>query len=174
MLVPGNIALVSCRRATFHGGDGMTLRFLHQWEDLLATAIELQALRASGDPKAVAGGRLTVAEATDRTRRAAALVAQWRHVVDRTPFDIDDPLASLGASWAELRTDLAAALTRAEARAAASPDSRPLRDFADAVAALHWHQQPQGHPGQLPHIVRVHDFNQALRRQREDRQARAA
>lgn len=113
--------------------------------------------RAANDPRFVETGKLTREAADERAACSAALVALWRHVHDRTAFDVHNPFSSLGASWFQLSRDLDATLIAAEARAKAAPKDQVRRDIADCVATMRRQLDPVGCG--LPHIAFVHDFN---------------
>ncbi len=149
----------------------MTARppFVDEWPALARVAQLLLDQRIAGYPAQIARARMTQALADDGLRTMRAVAAIWRAVVDRQDIDERDPIAALGASWAEMRADLSTTATRAAGRAAAAmregvadPD-----DFAACVAALAWQAQGWKPGADIPHIVFIHNTNQRLRRQRD-------
>lgn len=150
-------------------------RYFNDWDILRDVARAMLALRAKGFPAQIAKAAMTQAQADDRLRLADAQVRLWTHVVDRTPFDTADPIASLGASWLEMRADIAAAVERADAQAARRPADQSLRDYADGLRAIAAQLAPVDRPRlDQPHIVFCHDFNLRLRESRQAPQAKAA
>lgn len=152
-------------------------RFADDWEGLAATAERLRDDRAREDPGYVAGGRLTQAQADDRARISGALAQQWRAIARR------EPIPHLHATPAEIRHDLERAVQSTAKRAESAPDVavqigaalRTYAEFAQAVAALHWQQQPYREGTQTPLIVFIHTLNRMARaRQAERSRAPAA
>lgn len=147
--------------------------FADDWAGLAAVAERLCADRAAGDPRQLEAGRLTQAQAEDRARVSGALAAQWRAIADRRP------IPWLDASSAEILADLERAAEATARHAARSPDATiqlgtapiPYTRFAEAVAALHWHQQPYRAGTDTPRIAFVHGLNLMIRAERTEREA---
>lgn len=145
--------------------------YADDWEGLAAVAERLRDDRARDDPKYVQAKKLTQQQAADRARVSQALAQQWRAIARR------EPIPWLEAGHIEIRADLEAAAASTARRAAGDPHSAvqlsatqvPYSAFAEAVAALLWHQQPYRDGTDTPRIVFIHSINQMAREERSKR-----
>lgn len=113
-------------------------------ERLCAAAIRLLTGRQSGDPAAVANGRMTDEAAANRLRVATALVQAWRGLALVGPHyhPEDDWMATggeRGANRGELRADVAAVCKGADTIATRSPKDADAKAFATNLRRIHWH-----------------------------------
>ena len=116
---------------------------IYDFAGIAAIAEHLRDARASGDRKQVESGKMTEAAAGDRLRVAAALAADWRRVVDRTPRP--GPTASQAELLAMLNQALPAAIARRDRAWKALVDGAPqyrryegveLRALSDKATAF--------------------------------------
>lgn len=119
-------------------------RLRDQWSQLAHAAEQLLASRRDRDPTSIAKRRMTPADARQRERVMAAVVAIWRDVERLAELvePIDWPRV-YGASWSEILIDI-----RAVAKAAVTGTDQ---DMAVCAVALAWHFEPVI-PGSMPHI----------------------
>ncbi len=135
------------------------------WTGIAATAEQLLADRLARDPDLVAAGKLPQADADDRARIMAAIVALWRAVVRR------EPVPALSATHTEMRGDLAKAREVLSTWAASRPDSTALATRLAAIVALEWNHRPCMTGHDTPWILHVHTANQQARAQAAHRAA---
>lgn len=145
-------------------GNGPYPRRRGDWADLGRTAVQLLTEREKGYPALIAAGTLDQAQAGNRIRVMRAVVAIWRTVLndDRLPEPTDFH-AQFGATWEEMRDDLARAAMRARELAQRQQGNRDAAVQAELVEALAWQHQPVC-AGSGPHIWLSHDYNQWERR----------
>lgn len=131
-------------------------RFAGHWPELAQVANHMLARRVADLPGRVAAGKISQAQADASIALMQATAIIWNAVINR----IDIP--PITPSWAAITADLATAAERARGRTIpGSPD------YAEYVAALHWHSLPFPNAGGAPHIVHIHRCNQQLRAMRE-------
>lgn len=113
-------------------------------ERLCAVAIRLLTGRQSGDPAAVGNGRMTDEVAANRLRIATALVQAWRGLALVGPHyhpedDWMETGGERGANRGELRADIAAAITGADAIVSRKPKDADAKALAADLRRIHWH-----------------------------------
>lgn len=150
--------------------------YADDWRGLAAVAERLRDDRARDDARYVEAEKLTQQQADDRARISNALALQWRAIVRR------ETIPSLDAGPLEIRLDLEAAYASTAKRAKLKPDVAvqlgigqvSYAQFASAIEALLWQQQPFRDGTDTPRIVFIHEINQQARAERNSRPAGAA
>lgn len=141
-------------------GNGPYPRRRGDWADLGRTAAQLLAEREKGYPGLVTAGTLDQAQADGRIRVMRSVVAIWRAVLtDEALPEPSEFNARFGATWEEMRDDLARAAMRARELARRQQGNRDAAVQAELVEALAWQHQPVC-VGSGPHIWLSHDYNQ--------------
>lgn len=140
--------------------------------ELAEAADQLLAARRAGDPEAVKRNIYTHERASQRDRVAASIAATMRAVADRRdPGDAEarwiDSAGRDGASWAEIRADLATAFDAARAAALQPGAPAALEQRALHIGALASWFQPACAGGTTPLIL----FCASIERQARERAA---
>ena len=130
---------------------------------LAETAAQLLAEREAKLPSLVASARLDAASAKRKLRTARAIARFWQAVIAVEDVLTDDPAGTFGATWTEMRDDLADAAARTAKRAQADPSDARLADLADALAALHAQFQPWSDQTPRPYIVMLFETDREAR-----------
>lgn len=120
---------------------------------VLSCLKQLRSDRAKGDRAFVDRGRLSATDADQRAICATGLVRLWTIFAEARTVDLSDPVATLGASWAMLQTDAAAAFQSALARAKVEPtEDRMIARYVLGFVE-YWLRTVDGQP---PAIVAQH------------------